>query len=258
MRYLIVMAFRLASPFYPIGRTRWFDYHRTMPEGPDIARTAALVADPARSAMLLGLMDGRALTAGELAEIAGVSKQTASSHLARLLDGDVLLVEAQGRHRYFRLAGTHVAALLEALMVFSSDAAPPMRTGPREPALRKARVCYDHLAGEMGVYLYDRMRTEGWLTPDLSVTERGWAKLAALGLSEGALPQSNRPLCRICLDWSQRRHHLAGRLGRAMLDRFITLSWARRAPASRIISFSREGERGFMDWLGAPAHQGKC
>ncbi|KFI32434.1 ArsR family transcriptional regulator [Haematobacter missouriensis] len=220
-----------------------------MREDPDIARTAALVADPARSAMLLGLMDGRALTAGELAEIAGVSKQTASSHLARLLDGDVLLVEAQGRHRYFRLAGAHVAALLEALMVFSSDAAPPIRPGPTEPALRKARVCYDHLAGEMGVYLHDRMVAEGWLTPDLSVTDRGWAKLAALDVSEGTLPQSRRPLCRTCLDWSERRHHIAGRLGRTMLDRFIALSWARREPGSRIISFSRKGERAFMDWL---------
>ena len=107
-----------------------------MREGPDIARIAALVADPARSSMLLALMDGRALTATELSGLAGVTKQTASGHLAKLVDGEVLAVEAQGRHRYFRLAGAHVAALIEALMVFSSDAAPPVRTGPKEPALR--------------------------------------------------------------------------------------------------------------------------
>lgn len=221
-----------------------------MREGPDIARVAALVADPARSTMLLALMDGRALTAGELAGLAGVTKQTASSHLARLVDGDVLSVEAQGRHRYFRLAGVHVAGLLEALMVFSSDAVPPLRTGPREPALRKARICYDHLAGEMGVRLYDRMRDDGWLTEDLHVTERGWAKLTALDLRAEGMPASNRPLCRACLDWSQRRNHLAGRLGRVLLDRFIALSWARRLPASRVISFSPEGERRFGAWLG--------
>jgi DNA-binding transcriptional ArsR family regulator len=164
-----------------------------MREGPDIARIAALLADPARSAMLLALMDGRALTATELARIGGVTKQTASSHLARLVDGEVLVVEAQGRHRFFRLAGPHVASLLEALMVFSSDAAPPLRTGPRDPELRKARVCYDHLAGEMGVRLFDRMQHDDWLAGDLTVSERGWTKLQEIGVTQGSLPPSNRP-----------------------------------------------------------------
>lgn len=221
-----------------------------MREGPDIARVAALVADPARSAMLIALMDGRALTATELAGLGGVTKQTASSHLAKLVDGEVLTVEAQGRHRYFRLAGPHVASLLEALMVFSSDGAPPLRTGPRDPALRKARICYDHLAGEMGVRLLERMQRDQWLHDDLVVTDRGHAKLEEIGLDTANLPPSNRPLCRPCLDWSQRRPHLAGRMGKAILDRIFALSWARRLPASRIISFSPGGERQFNGWLG--------
>ncbi len=221
-----------------------------MREGPDIARVAALVADPARSTMLLALMDGRALTATELSGLAGVTKQTASGHLAKLVDGEVLAVEAQGRHRYFRLAGAHVAALLEALMVFSSDAVPPVRTGPKEPALRKARVCYDHLAGEMGVTLYDRAREAGWLADDLGVTDKGWSKFSAIGVTPGDLPRSNRPQCRACLDWSQRRHHLAGLIGKATLDRLFALSWARRLPSSRVVAFTPEGERRFREWIG--------
>lgn len=221
-----------------------------MREGPDIARIAALVADPARSTMLLALMDGRALTATELSGLAGVTKQTASSHLAKLVDGEVLQMEAQGRHRYFRLAGAHVAALIEALMVFSSDVAPPVRTGPREPALRKARVCYDHLAGEMGVALYDRAREAGWLSDDLGVTETGWSRFAAIGVTPDSLPRSNRPQCRACLDWSQRRHHLAGSIGKATLDQLFALSWARRLPASRVVAFTPEGERRFREWIG--------
>lgn len=224
-----------------------------MREGPDIARIAALVADPARSAMLIALMDGRALTATELAGLGGITKQTASSHLARLVDGEVLVVEAQGRHRYFRLAGPHVGSLLEALMVFSSDAVPPLRTGPRDPALRKARICYDHLAGEMGVRLFERMQTDQWLAYDLTVTDRGHDKLAEIGLVLENLPPSNRPLCRACLDWSQRRQHLAGRLGKAILDLMLARSWAQRLPESRIISFSPDGERIFNGWLGQTA-----
>lgn len=221
-----------------------------MREGPDIARVAALVADTARSAMLIALMDGRALTATELAGLAGITKQTASSHLAKLVDGEVLTVEAQGRHRYFRLSGPHVADLIEALMVFSSDAVPPLRIGPRDPSLRKARICYDHLAGEMGVRLFERMQADRWLQDDLTVTERGNDKLAEIGLDFRDLPPRNRPLCRACLDWSQRRQHLAGRLGKAILERLLAQAWARRLPDSRIVSFSPEGERRFNGWLG--------
>jgi len=222
-----------------------------MREGPEIARIAALVGDPARSMMLLALMDGRALTATELAGLAGVTRATASSHLSQMVEAEVLVVRAQGRHRYFALAGPHVAALLEALMVFSSDAAPPLRTGPNEPALRKARICYDHLAGEMGVLMFDRLRADGGPEFDTapSMTERGWHRLGAIGLAPDALPRSNRPLCRACLDWSMRRHHLAGTIGKLVLDRIFAIGWAKRVPGSRVIRFSPEGERRFLDWL---------
>ena len=181
--------------------------------------------------------------------LAGVTKQTASSHLAKLVEGEILVVEAQGRHRYFRLAGSHVAGLLEALMVFSSDAVPPLHTGPRDACLRKARICYDHLAGEMGVRLYDKMREENWLDGDLAVTDQGQSRLLEIGLNVELLPPSNRPLCRSCLDWSERRHHLAGRLGKAMLDHLLDKSWARRVPDSRVIRFTPEGKRRFLSWL---------
>jgi DNA-binding transcriptional ArsR family regulator len=226
-----------------------------MIEGPDIARIAALVADPARSFMLLALMDGRALTASELCEVAGIGKPTASSHLRKMVDGEVLAVEAQGRHRYFRLAGPHVAALLEALMVFSSDNAPPRRTGPKDPALRKARICYDHLAGEMGVAVYDVMRQQRWIGGDLTVTDAGWQSLSAIGLSPAALPNGNRPQCRACLDWSHRRHHLAGLLGKAILDQIFALGWAKRVPGSRVIVFTPTGENLFQAWLQSPAQR---
>lgn len=236
-----------------------------MSEGPEIARIAALVADPVRSAMLIALMDGRALTATELAGLGGVTKQTASSHLARLVEGGLLLVEAQGRHRYFRLAGPQAAGLLEALMVFSGEAAAPsgtatpsqrsiprapLHTGPRDPALRKARICYDHLAGEIGVRIFERMQADHWLHADLGVSGRGHDKLAEIGLVLADLPASNRPLCRACLDWSHRRQHLAGRAGKAILERLLALDWARRVPQSRVITFSAEGERLLAHWLG--------
>ncbi|MFH5776637.1 ArsR/SmtB family transcription factor [Paracoccus sp. NGMCC 1.201697] len=223
-----------------------------MREGPDIARIAALVGDPARSMMLLALMDGRALTATELATIAGVTRQTASSHLSQLTDAEVLVLRTQGRHRYFSLAGAHVAQLLEALMVFSSDAAPPLRTGPNDPALRRARLCYDHLAGELGVAMFDRLGAEGALSqasgqPD--VTEQGWHRLAVIGLRRDDLPRSNRPPCRACLDWSERRPHLAGSVGKMILQQVLDLGWAKRLPGSRVLRFSAEGERRFLDWL---------
>lgn len=239
-----------------------------MREGPDIARAAALIADPARSAMLLALMDGRALTATELAAQAGVTRPTASSHLAKLVDGGLLALEAQGRHRYFRFAGPQVGALLEALMLFSAETpAPRLRTGPREPALRKARVCYDHLAGEMGVEMFDQICAQGWLhphpatpipgapnspalnSPTPALTKLGWERLAQIGITAESLPKSNRPLCRACLDWSMRRPHLAGRLGKVILDQMFALGWARRLPQSRVVSFTSEGERRFALWL---------
>lgn len=227
-----------------------------MRDGPDISRIAALIGDPARSNMLLALLDGRALTAGELATQAGITKQTASSHLARMLDGGLVAREVQGRHHYYRLGGTDVALALEALLgVSEKRTGARTRTGPRDPALRKARICYDHLAGELGVFAYDRLLAEGVLVTrgdTVSVASKGWARLGEIGVSEAALPASRRPLCKGCLDWSMRRHHLAGRVGQQMLEQMFALKWAKRLPESRVIRFTPSGEAALRTWLRAP------
>jgi DNA-binding transcriptional ArsR family regulator len=217
---------------------------------PNITTIAALVGDHARSQALTALMAGRALTATELADAAGVTRQTISTHLAQLVDAGLLAVEKQGRHRYFRIADAEVAQMLETLMGAAALAHSP-RVGPREPALRKARVCYDHLAGELGVLVYERLAQRGAfaLGPDgISLTQQGRLALAELGM-DPVLPASRRPFCRTCLDWSERRHHLAGALGAALLARFETLGWARRAPDSRVMAFSAAGETALRDWL---------
>jgi DNA-binding transcriptional ArsR family regulator len=222
-----------------------------MRDGPSIARIAALIGDHARSEILTGLMSGQALTATELAQIAGVTKQTVSAHLAKLVDAQLLDVETQGRHRYFRLADRDVAELLESLMgVAQRTGALRVRPGPREPALRRARVCYDHLAGELGVLVYEGLERRRFLksngkAPEL--TRAGRAFCADLGIDLAALARQRRPLCRACLDWSMRRHHLAGSLGAALLGRCTELGWARRAKDSRVVTFSLAGEKALRE-----------
>jgi DNA-binding transcriptional ArsR family regulator len=226
---------------------------RTLKEGPDIARIAALIGDPARANMLAALADGRALTASELAAEAGVTKQTASSHLSQLSQGGLLAFQAQGRHRYFRLAGEEVGHALEALMGLAATHAPPRtRTGPRDPALRHARACYGHLAGELGVHLFRRLSARRWLALEedaVGLTPFGRRALGEFGIDIDGLAALRRPLCRPCLDWSERRHHLAGSLGEALLQRFGKLGWARRERDSRVVRFSPTGERAFNAWL---------
>lgn len=219
-----------------------------MKDGPSIAPVAALAGDPARANMLSALIGGKALTAGELAREAGVTAQTASAHLGKLLDGGLVEALRQGRHRYFRLAGTDVAEMLETMMNVAERAGHVRtRTGPKAPELRKARVCYDHLAGEMGVALYDRLTRARILTggDEPQLTSRGADFAARFGLDVEALASRRRPLCRACLDWSMRRHHLAGALGAALLARIFELKWARRDRSSRAVLFSPEGERAF-------------
>jgi DNA-binding transcriptional ArsR family regulator len=217
--------------------------------GPDIARIAVLIGDPARANMLSALSSGAALTASELAAEAGVTKQTASAHLAKLLDAELLAVEAQGRHRYFRLGGEDVGDLLESLMgVAAQRKTTRVRTGPREPALRRARVCYDHLAGDLGVGLFDAMRASKWIAVDghdVTVPKAGRTAFATFGIDVAELETLRRPLCRTCLDWSVRRSHLAGTLGAAILDRVFELGWAKRTKGTRIVDFSTTGERAF-------------
>lgn len=234
---------------YPIALMECFDYHRTMKEGPDIAHIAALIGDPARANILTALMSGKALTVSELAEEAGVTLQTASSHLSKLNQGGLLRPRKQGRHKYFSLASDDVAHVLEGLMGLAAGAGHlRSRTGPKDIALRKARVCYNHLAGDMGTRFFDWSITKGHIRPngkDLKLTETGKTFAIDFGIDVDGLHSMKTPLCRECLDWSERRSHLAGSLGRAFLRRFEGLSWAKREQGTRIIIFSRDGERKF-------------
>jgi DNA-binding transcriptional ArsR family regulator len=228
-----------------------------MKAGPDIAMVASLVGDPARSNMLTALMTGRALTAGELAQEAGVTPQTASSHLSKLEAGGLIEQEKQGRHRYYRLADPDVAAVLEGLEGLAARAGHlRVRTGPKDPALRRARVCYDHLAGDLGVQMLDSMKKQRLVRQrkqHIELTAEGERFLAeSLQISTDCLAHPRRPMCKSCLDWSERRHHLAGTLGAAIMTRFTELKWAARdaAPGSRVVNFSRVGEKRFAALFG--------
>jgi DNA-binding transcriptional ArsR family regulator len=220
-----------------------------MKEGPDIARIAALIGDPARANMLVGLMSGKALTATELAAEAGVTAQTASSHLARLHEGGLLQPRKQGRHKYYSLASAEVAGVLEGLMGLAAGAGHlRSRTGPRDKALRQARVCYNHLAGDMGVQMFDSLLAQGHLAfgPDeLRLTKVGRDFVAAVGIDIESLSDKRSVLCRECLDWSERRSHLAGSLGRAFLAHFVELGWARVERTTRVVAFTPLGSREF-------------
>lgn len=226
-----------------------------MKDGPDLARVASLVGDPARANMLSALLGGMALTASELALEAGVSLPTASSHLAKLAAGGLVAVAVQGRHRYYALTGPRVASMLEAISVVAdSDGPHRVRPGPRDAAMRHARVCYDHLAGEAGVALYDRLLSGGMLRvgtgggedlPTLDLTPTGEAFFRGWGLDPAGLVRGRRPLCRSCLDWSVRRSHMAGTLGAAVLDRIFELKWARREQGTRVVTFTPAGRRAF-------------
>ena len=220
-----------------------------MKEGPDIARIAALIGDPARANMLTALMSGKALTVSELAEEAGITVQTGSSHLSKLEAGGLLRPRKQGRHKYFSLASDDVAHVLESLMGLAAGAGHlRKRTGPKDAKLRQARVCYNHLAGDMGTKMFDSLMAQRHLAMEddqLVLTQSGAAFAADLKIDLETLRANKAPLCRECLDWSERRSHLAGRLGRAFLSRFEALSWAKRDQQTRIVSFSPDGLKAF-------------
>ena len=228
-----------------------------MKDGPNIARIAALLGDPARADVLTALMTDRALTATELAAIAGVTKQTMSAHLSKLLDAALVAVEQQGRHRYFRLADQDVAGLLESLMGVAFRAGSlRLVSSPREPALRKARICYDHLAGEIGVTVYEALLGRGVLEMSRGGLELGGSGVewfSRLGIDAAAAARQRRSLCRPCMDWSERRHHLAGALGAALWSRFAELKWAARDRRSRVIRFTPSGQRAFRQLFGTEA-----
>ncbi|MBK1841312.1 helix-turn-helix transcriptional regulator [Azospirillum sp. YIM B02556] len=219
-----------------------------------IATIAALIGDPARANILSALMGGQALTAGELAWHAGVGAPTTSGHLAKLSEAGLLAVERQGRHRYYRLASPDIAQVMESLMAVAT--AGPRRhrpPGPKDEALRTARTCYDHLAGRLGTTLADRMNERGLVIlgdGGALVTGSGHDFLSGLGLAFPDAGGTRRPLCRVCLDWSERRSHLAGRLGAALLSCSLERGWIVRIPDSRAVAITEAGSQGFATVFG--------
>jgi len=231
-----------------------------------LAEIGALVGEPARAAMLGALMDGRALTAAELAHLSRITPQTASSHLARLTSAGLLAVEKQGRHRYHRLATPAVARMLESIMQIAAVELPkPSRAivvGPRDAAMRLARSCYDHLAGRLAVAiaesLVDRQAIE-FEDDGGQLTRRGERFLADLGIAIGepraGTRRQTRPLCRPCLDWSERRVHVAGRVGAAICSHSLSEGWVRRLAGTRALAVTPKGRQAFGKHFGVALEQ---
>ena len=229
-----------------------------------IARIAGLVGEPARTGMLVALMDGRALTAHELAHAGHVTPATASRHLALLVEAELLRVEKQGRHRYHRLASVEVAGLLEGIMQLAAQSAPTaprIATGPRDAAMRLARTCYDHLAGGIAVAMAERLVEDGAVVIEddtAIVTDRAAAALDGLGLRSEILHAQGagkRPPCRPCLDWGERRMHLAGRLGSVLCAHCLQMGWLLQKPTTRALALTPRGANAFRDWLGSERWQ---
>ncbi len=228
-----------------------------MSSTPSIAEIGALVGNPARANVLVALLDGRALTATELAYAARVSPQTTSGYLARLTQARLLVLQKQGRHSYYRLASPLIGRMLEGIMAVAADG--PARRGPHwkgDEALRAARTCYDHLAGKLGVALADALvaRRRIVLTEDGGeVTGRGAQFLTELGVDLAATQRRRRAFCRPCLDWSERRLHLAGAVGAALATRCFELGWIERVRDSRAVAIPPAGRRGFTEVFGIAA-----
>jgi DNA-binding transcriptional ArsR family regulator len=226
------------------------------------AEVAALSGDPARASMLHALLDGRALTATELARAAGITPQTASGHLSKMTAAGLLYVEKQGRHRYHRLAMPSVARMLESMMNVAAELAPnhhQVAVGPRDSAMRRARTCYDHFAGRLGVALTDALIEQGRieLASDAGIlTDSGIAFLGEIGIDMEPLlvrrtRRSGRVLCRACLDWSERRWHLAGAVGAAICAYAMDNNLTRRLQGTRAVQITPKGERIFREQFGA-------
>jgi DNA-binding transcriptional ArsR family regulator len=222
---------------------------------PFFAGVASLMGDPARANILAALMDGRALTAKELSLIAGVSAPTTSGHLAKLVDGGLLEVIEQGRYRYFRLANSLVACAIEGMMALSGERQPRRRLSSTRggEGLRVARTCYDHLAGKLGVAIMDRLLAQGHLHPDpgdFQVSRRGHEFFDGLGIDVEKVAHQRRGFARPCLDWSERRPHLAGALGAAVSSRCFEIGWIERQRDCRAVTITTAGRGGFRENFG--------
>ena len=215
-----------------------------------LAQMARMISAPARAAMLLALADGRALPASELACRAGISNQTASEHLSFMKKMGILCVEHCGRHRYYRVVDARMMEALEDLLAASSE----IKIGERPDIsrilpLRQARMCYDHLAGRLGVVLADKMQEKKWVFlegRDFQVTGNGKDKFEQFGLDWAELEGSRRLFARRCIDWSERKPHIGGGLGAALATRFMELDWIRRSTGSRVVFLTNEGRKSLM------------
>ncbi len=224
-----------------------------MSEVLDIAAVAALIGDPARANILCALMDGRAFAAGELAAAAHVSPQTASGHLGKLSAARLIVSIPQGRHRYYRLAGPHVAGMLEGIMAVVAIAPPRGRPVRIDDDLRTARMCYDHIAGRLGVGLIDALCARRYVElghEGAALTASGEAFLQELGIDIAQARRSRRIFCRSCIDWSERRPHLAGAVGAALAQRLLALGWITRVRHARTLVVSPNGHRKLEEILG--------
>ena len=224
-----------------------------MHQAPGIPRIAALLSDPARLMILWSLIDGTRRPAGELAYAAHISAQSASGHLAKLVDGGLLSSEAQGRHRYYRIATPEVADAIEGFATLSAAVRPQAPTRSWPPAFVKARTCYDHLAGEAAVAILEAMVGLRWLTADradFTLTESGADALEKLGVDVAAVKSGKRSFARGCVDLTQRRQHLGGRLGAALLEVYVGKRWVQRSPRSRTVTVTPRGRDAFRELLG--------
>jgi DNA-binding transcriptional ArsR family regulator len=216
-----------------------------------VAEIGSLLGDPARVNMMIALLDGRAWTARELADAAGVSPQTASSHLGKLITAQLVRLDRQGRHHYHRLASSEVARLLEQMHVAGAIAHQSRMSGPRDRQMRELRSCYDHLAGRIAVELSTRIIDESASTPGaVELTQEGASLLERIGINLAALQTGRRALCRVCVDWSERRPHVAGAVGAAILDRVKILGWVKPRPSGRSLILTATGERGLREVFG--------
>jgi DNA-binding transcriptional ArsR family regulator len=220
-----------------------------------VAEIAALVGDPARTNILAALMDGRALTSKELSYIAGVAPQTTSGHLAKLAKANLLILVKQGRRHYYRIASPLVGQMLESIMAVAGAQAAPLRLRPSrmEEKMRTARTCYDHLAGRLGVALADTLVMRGHVAlvqDGGEVTETGFAFLSEFGVALDERKPSRRVFCRPCLDWSERRAHIAGSVGARLCERCLELGWIRQLGSTRALDVTAQGCQGLAEWFG--------
>ncbi|KOP78521.1 ArsR family transcriptional regulator [Lysinibacillus sp. FJAT-14745] len=218
---------------------------------PNMAEIASLLGETSRATMLASMMDGRFHTASELAYMVAIKPQTASFHLAKLVEGKLVKVEKQGRHRYFQLAGEEIAQLLESFLAISP---PPevrsLKQSSQMKLLQDARTCYDHLAGKLGVQLTESLLNAGFLTLEekqFLITAEGAQFFTDFGLDLDDLKRKRRSFSHACLDWSERRYHLAGALGQGMLTHFLSLGWVTRVPSIRAIKVTEKGRAGFKE-----------